>query len=268
VFLRSPSDSVPIVVADPFFSIVSRAPAASLDVPEIQIRDSGLPGIRFLRTAGTDPRDALDRGAGLLITHDPALVDYAANRRELATTPLPWSRTYVLLQMPGVPPLEDLTADSVRSSLARDAVAAFARPAEPPYWWVGLTCATDSARTLAQSTSARVVYLRSDEAARALAERTVALYGRRLILRSAGLDETDLANAIRSGTERGYVIGLPHETLAPCRELSRLPVGASIVPLIDTRAQAIVRRGSPDLTVDWDGTVRVVRVPEYGELPQ
>jgi hypothetical protein len=82
------------------------------------------------------------------------------------------------------------------------------------------------------------------------------------------LAETDLANAIRSGTERGYVIGLPHETLAPCRELSRLPVGASIVPLIDTRAQAIVRRGSPDLTVDWDGTVRVVRVPEYGELPQ
>ena len=159
MFLRAPTDSVPKVLADPFFSVASRGAPASLNEPEIQIRDSGLPRIRFLRSAGTDPRDALDRGAGLLITHDPALVDYAANRRELATTPLPWSRTYVLLQMPGVAPLEDLTADSVRSSLARDAVPAFARPAEPPYWWVGLTCAQDSARTLAQPKSARVVYL-------------------------------------------------------------------------------------------------------------
>jgi hypothetical protein len=30
------------------------------------------------------------------------------------------------------------------------------------------------------------------------------------------------------------------------------------VPLIDTRASVILRRGSPDLTVDWDGTIRLV----------
>jgi hypothetical protein len=268
VFLRAASDSVPKVLADPFFSAVSRGAAAQLQQPEFQIQDSSLPAIRFLRAPGSDPRDAIDRGAGLMITHDPALVDYAANRRETATTPLPWSRTYVLLQMPGIAPLEQLTADSVRSSLARDAVPAFARPAEPPYWWVGLTCAPDSTRSLAQPLSPRIVYLRSDEAARALAERVVALYGRRLLLRSAGLDETDLANAVRSGAERGYVIGLPHETLAPCRELPRLPAGTSILPLIDTRAQAIVRRGSPELTVDFDGTVRVVGVPGRAEHPQ
>jgi hypothetical protein len=31
-----------------------------------------------------------------------------------------------------------------------------------------------------------------------------------------------------------------------------------VEPLIDTRATAIVRRGSPGLRVDWDGTPRVL----------
>jgi hypothetical protein len=39
--------------------------------------------------------------------------------------------------------------------------------------------------------------------------------------------------------------------------LAAFPVGARIQPLIDTRAYAIVRKGSPPLTVEWDGTVRV-----------
>jgi hypothetical protein len=199
------------------------------------------------------------------VTQDPALVDYVGSRREFDAIPLPWSRTYVLLQMPGVAPLEGLSSDTVRSSIARDAVPAFARATDPPYWWAGLTCSPDSGVRLTHPVSSRIVYLRSDDAARALAERIVALYGGRLTLRSAGLDLTELASAVRSGAEQGYVLGLPHHPLAPCRELSTIPSGASIQPLVDTRAHAIVRRGSPGMTVDWDGTIRVLSAPEGTE---
>jgi hypothetical protein len=36
-----------------------------------------------------------------------------------------------------------------------------------------------------------------------------------------------------------------------------LPPGVRSLPLIDTRAYAIVRKGVPPLTVEWDGTLRV-----------
>jgi hypothetical protein len=46
--------------------------------------------------------------------------------------------------------------------------------------------------------------------------------------------------------------------LAPCRDSLDWPPGALVTPLIDVRARAIVRRGSPPLWVDWLGTVRIV----------
>jgi hypothetical protein len=47
----------------------------------------------------------------------------------------------------------------------------------------------------------------------------------------------------------------------------------SIVPLLDTRARAIIRHDAATLTVEWDGTLRfgenaIHRLPEGGEVGQ
>jgi hypothetical protein len=244
VTLSRSQDSVPMMLADPVFSL-------AIDPAH---RSSG---VKFELQAGMDPRDALDRGADLVVTRDPALVDYVAGRPEFAAFPLPWTRTYVLLQPAAAPPLDMLKGEAERRSLARDAVSADARAAEPPFWWEKkATCPTGLASEPIP-TSSRVAYIRGDEVARSLAERIVALAGSSTGLRAAALEPGDFARLLRTGSDRAYVVALPRQTLAPCRESAAWPVAARIQPLIDTRAHAIVRRGAPPLTVDWDGTVRV-----------
>ena len=107
-------------------------------------------------------------------------------------------------------------------------------------------------------TVSRVVYARDDEVARQLAERIIAL-APRSALTAVGLDPPQFARARHNGEDRAYIVAVPLRPLSPCREAADLTSQGSVVPLIDTRARAIVRRGSPPLTVDWDGTVRVVR---------
>ena len=91
-----------------------------------------------------------------------------------------------------------------------------------------------------------------------MAERVVALAGWGPGLRTEALEPAEFSGLLRYGAERAYVLALPRQTLVPCREAAALPGGARIQPLIDTRAHAIVRKGAPPLTVEWDGTVRVV----------
>jgi hypothetical protein len=212
--------------------------------------------IQFQVADNGDPRDAIDRGVDLAVTRDPAVVEYVAGRPEFKTYPLPWNRTYVLLQPLGAQPIAGVSGvDSLRLSLARDAVPAQSRPAELPFWSDSLaTCAAAALSGRQAASSSRVVYPRGDEVARGLAERIIALSGDAK-LRAAPLD--DFAAALRLAAERAYVIPAPRRTLTPCREAAGWPAAASIQPLIDTRATVIVR-GSPPLTVDWDGTVRVI----------
>ena len=243
--LSRPQDSVPKVLADPAFSL-------AIDPAQHP------PGVKFELQAGMDPRDALDRGADLVVTRDPALVDYVAGRPEFAAFALPWSRTYVLLQPASAEPLDLVRGDPDRRSLARDAVTADARAAEPPFWWNEVAACPTGLALAPTSTSSRVVYIRRDEVARGLAERIVALAGSSTALRAAALEPADFAALLRSGSDRAYVVALPRHTLAPCRESAAWPDGARIQPLIDTRAYAVLRRGAPPLTVEWDGTVRVV----------
>jgi hypothetical protein len=152
-----------------------------------------------------------------------------------------------------------LNATSVRNTLAKDAVWAGARAAEPPYWWSDHTAcrATSTSSLHPGNASSRVVYRKDDHVARGLAERIVALAPAGTGLRAVGLDTAELAAAVRGDTERAYVLGLPRQSLTPCRDASMWPEGARLLPLIDTRAYAIVRKGAPPLTVDWDGTIRV-----------
>ena len=245
VTLGRPQDSVPVMLADPVFSL----PIDPAQRPS---------GVKFELQAGMDPRDALDRGADLVVTRDPTLVDYIAGRPEFSAFPLPWSRTYVLVQPAAARPIDMGRGNAERRSLARDAVSADARAAEPPFWWNEVAACPAGLASGPTPTSSRVAYIRGDEVARDLAERIVALTGSGTGLRAAALEPADFATLLRTGSDQAYVVALPRQTFAPCRESAAWPDGVRIQPLIDTRAHAIVRRGAPPLTVEWDGTVRVV----------
>jgi hypothetical protein len=259
VRLHNARDTLPRLFADPALAVTGGLASVGGPVKRLLISGrEGRPIIDFQAAENGDLRDAIDRAIDLAVTRDPAIVEYVAGRPELETYPLPWSRTYILLQPSGAPLLPS-ASDSVRGSLARDAVRAEARPAEPPFWWDSLpACSGGLASQEQHLTASRIVYPRGEEVARGLAERLVALAGTAAALSAAALEPADFAAALRDRTERAYVMAAPRQSLAPCHDASTWPSGASIQPLIDTRARAIVRRGSPALTVDWDGTVRVL----------
>jgi hypothetical protein len=246
IVLERPQDSVPQLLADPAFSVAidpAQCPA----------------GLKIDLLPQRDPRDALDAGADLLVSRDPALVEYASTRPGLVGLPLPWTRTYVLLEPAGAPEdLVRLTSPApTRQSMARDAVHADARAAEPPFWWNEPASCPAGREQSPVRRSSRVVYLGSDPVAGGLADRVVALAGPGAGLRTAALDADELTATLRSGAERAYILALPRNSLVPCRNAEDWPPGASIVPLVDTRATAIVRRGAPPLQVEWSGSLRV-----------
>jgi hypothetical protein len=254
VTLDRPTDSVPALFADPSLGLVTDS------LPPM--------GTTFVarRPAGGDPRDALDAGADILRTGDPAVLEYARTRNELTVHSLPWTRTYVLVIPPGAEGLEALIpADGAgfRAGLARDAVHIEARGAEPPFWWDEMgPCAGRQTFPTPQRAggSNAVVYAREDAAARALAERVVALSDQPATATS-GLPSRSMAQAIRGGLGRAYVVAVPRPALVPCREVAGWPAGSSLIPLIDTRMSVIVRRGVPRLTVELDGGLRAVDAP-------
>jgi hypothetical protein len=78
-------------------------------------------------------------------------------------------------------------------------------------------------------------------------------------LRAAGLAGEPLALARRRGTDAAYVMAFDRGPIDPCRDIATAVEGApwlepgTIVPLVDTRLRAIVRRGRSGVTADWDG---------------
>lgn len=219
-------------------------------------------------------RDAIDAGADVVVTADPAALDYAARRPALVETPLPWDRTYALFVPGALPPaLASLAGDSaaaIRRSLAHDAVRAEARGAEAPYWWAGISvCSLNNINVDIRGSANRAPRIAHgvDPVARALAERLVALGGAPA---AAELPPTELARGLHDATESAFVIALPERSIAPCRDLTALLTAApwlsparddwwrAIVPLVETRKQAIVRQDRVAATVDWDGTLRLL----------
>jgi hypothetical protein len=148
-----------------------------------------------------------------------------------------------------------------RRALAEDAVRGEARGAEGLFWWESLTdCEVDppQAPLVSASTPSRIVYDADDSAAQELAERLVGI-GK--YPRASGLTRALLAQALRRGNESAYVLALDRRPLDACREIQVLMDNAgwidphSIVPLVDTRLQAIVRRGRGRPITEWDGTI-------------
>jgi hypothetical protein len=256
VGVRDRGNSQPTLFAHPALSI-ALSPSLSL-ASNGRFLSSSVGGptvLDFLAVPG-DLRDALDSGVDLLVTRDLELAEYAERQRGLQTFPLPWSRRYLFVQPAGADSLPDMgEADSLRGSLAKDAVKTDARPASGA--WNPPACASAGAPATPVRPSPRVVYLASDPVARALAERIVALSGSDPDLRVEPLGDSAFAASLRAGTRRGYLVAIPSDTEDLCFSGLRLPTNASMYPLIDTRARAIVRKGSPPLTVDWDGTPRL-----------
>lgn len=239
--------------------------------------------------SGADARDLLDAGVDLLITRDPGTLDYAAAASGVRSLPLPWDRTYAVL----VPAATDGSFTSggvsagLRDALARDVMRVEARASEPPHWWVeSVSChillPQHSARRETDARAPRIVYEAGDDDARSLAERLVALAldgsvrlepstaAGRAPPAAVGLTANDLGRSLRRGGDLGYVMRLPRRVMDACMELSALISRApwlgsqtglrqAVVPLVDTRARALIRRDRVDLGVDWDGTVTILR---------
>ena len=82
---------------------------------------------------------------------------------------------------------------------------------------------------------------------------------RRTYQRAAGLSGEALVQAQRRGTDAGYIMSLDRRPLDPCREIQVVMDGArwldpeTIIPLVDTRLHAIVRRGRSGFSAESDG---------------
>lgn len=246
------------------------------------ISGSARPSVIEVRDAGElDTRDLIDSGIDLLIAGDPRVLDYARSQPQLESTPLPWDRTYVLLRTrPSLTEMTALATES-RNALARDAVRREARGASYPFWWQELENCSERPSALPieaarPDTSQRIVYDDSDPTAGDLATRLVALSnsddGRRDFgpdlprqLIATARTSANLARALGTGSDYGYVVTLPRlvvdacvvavDLLATAPWLNAIvPLSRAIIPLVDTRQWVIARRGHVRLAIDFYGT--------------
>jgi hypothetical protein len=228
-------------------------------------------------------RDLLDEGVDLVVTRDPTALEYAATLPRFAAIPLDWRKIYVLLE-PGRSRESRPLSGQERANLAHDAVRGESRGSVEPFWWPSLPdCGLFEAPPgPTPALTPRVVYDGSDGVARDLAERLVGLVRasgpgadpmleallpdrpRRALQRATGLTGAELAQAERNGSDAAYILALERNPLAPCREIRILAdtMGwidpRTIVPLVDTRLQAVVRRGLSGAIIEGDGGLLLV----------
>jgi hypothetical protein len=300
VRLGRPHTDVPPVFADPTlavaldddgqtgwpmgtgaYQVVVSAEGVVDAAPLGAVEGDDLPVLRFAVTRG-DPRDLIDAGADLLVSSDPLVVQYAASMDDLEVLPLPWDLVYV-----AVAPLRTNHPAAVDTLHLSDVVVGAAqvdaRSPESPPWWDDLgICRLQSSVSAPidpGSVAGRVVYQSGDAVGRALTERLVALASVRALPELTDMPERlvatrvgngVLASALAAGRELAYVLPLSREVLDPCAMIaglrSRMPWAAPVdlrwvlVPLVETRSQAIVRHGIGTVRIDWDGTPYVAAV--------
>ena len=207
-------------------------------------------------TAGSDPRDLIDRNVDVLLTEDVSVLEYAANQETFDVVPLPWTRTYVFA---GPAPVASDEVRAFGERLADVAVRGDVRAAELPFLLEYSSCVEQSAPAGAEPSRPQIVYPSEHPIARDLAERLVALagtggaFGRVVGLRAIGLDAAAFAAALAARRDFGYVLDLPRRDL-DCTRLSF----EALTPLVDARASIVVRRGGVGVAVTWGGTPRLV----------
>lgn len=229
------------------------------------------PVLAFAIRPGADARDLLDAGADLVVSRSPPAIAYAERRAELMGIPLAWDRTYALLTRAGGAEGRDSLPLAARDALARDLVGPNARGARGPFWWEdGRGCTTSA--TPRSAVGRRVVYPSGDAVAQALAERVVALAAGpnapswAAPLRDAGplttlaVDGPGLAHTLGNGIAAAVILRLPASAPASnCLDELAWRRDDLLVPLVDTRASAILRRGAVRISSDADGSIRIMR---------
>ncbi|HUR95742.1 MAG TPA: hypothetical protein VMY76_14260 [Gemmatimonadales bacterium] len=212
-----------------------------------------------LMPPGGDLRDAVDdRNTDLIQTRDPTVLEYARTRPGLTLVPLPWNRTYLLIVPAGGGVGRAFASDTAAlvAGLARDAVRLEARVPEAPFWWESRdSCARRPTPPGRRTRMGGVAYRLDDPVARSLAERIVALAGTPE-LAAVGLGLDSFSTELSRGGAQAFVVAVPKRATVACLETAAWPSGARAIPLIETRAYAIVRRGIPPLVVEGDAAVR------------
>jgi Bacterial extracellular solute-binding proteins, family 5 Middle len=263
VWLAKGSDDVPAFLADPALAVTKPAPGgdwpigtarywvtgATATEQEIRAHSPAGDTLVFRQASAKDARDLLDAGVDLLITRDRSIADYAATQSAFSVVDLPWDRVYVLASAEAPTTRLDGLEQAVRGESRR--------PQGGGFWWENLrACGPAPAAAPQPSTTRRIVYVRGDAAGRDLAGRIAALGGGT----AAGLGPAEFARSLAGGSGAGYVVALPRTVPEACRAARDLlpPWPASVAPLVETRARAVVRRAVPRWAVDGDGTLRVL----------
>jgi hypothetical protein len=241
-------------------------------------------GLRFLVWPNRDARDLLDQGVDLVVTRDPAALAYANVLGQFESIPLPWLRSYVFVGRNRV--IDATLAPEPRQQLATDAVSGEARGSSLDWddaWHRCTSGAADAPRASelpATSASApRLAFDQADPVARSLAERIGVLasrpggnqildvlmpQARSRTLQMVPLRERDLSSALARGEHAGFVIGVDSmtncEATATLQERAPWLTPRAVVPLVDTRLRALLRKGRSHMTIARDGTV-IVDVP-------
>jgi hypothetical protein len=231
------------------------------------------------RVRDADARDVIDRGTDVVVTRDRPAAAYARARPGLVVVPLAWDRTYVLV-VHGLPAVPDSEMAPLRAALAADAIRADARPFDAPLDLpAARICDEDVAhRTVPggirfagqgrKPYTEHVIYDEGDSTARFLAERVAVLASTRSKLLAGvagaldpvgtemsvtGVPSGEVSRALMDDRGAAYVVAIPSGTSLGCSEAglhaaASLAPGAvgqdphpGIVPLIQTRATAIVR---------------------------
>jgi hypothetical protein len=219
-----------------------------------------------------DERDLLERvppaqvpAVDLLITRQPAVIDYARSKPDFRAIPLAWDRTYVLVTGSvddGFP-----TDAGFGESLAREVAQGYARPAQGPYWFDGNPCSQDRGvpGIRRQDGRPQVVYLAGDETGRTLAERIVAV--QKPSFRVVALPLGEFNASLATMESALYVLSLPRTPPLSCSARPTWLGWYEVTPLVDVRAHALLRPGLPALFVESDGTVSFERPLGLVPLP-
>lgn len=257
------------------------------------------PRVRFSAVDDPQGRDAIDAGADIVLTSDPGTIAYAAAQADLTSVPLTWDRVYVLIEPARRNHGDRDSVLAVQRDLATNALHVEARPATDSGGTELLACPTTEPAFVGASAaepaaagatpSLRIVYEKDDGVARAISERLVALAQARSqrlaalesvlssagVARAVGLDSAAFWQALQDGNGAAYVMAVPL-FMGSCARVDGLefdarwlgpsrndPLEDHIVPLVETRARAIMRRERVGLALDGVGNVYLL----FGSRP-
>ena len=212
----------------------------------------GIPRLVIRVEPGADPRSLLERGADLVVTRDARTIEYSANLDGFESLPLAWDRAYVLAAPSGSEALAVVGDDPDWTRAVRDE----SRRSGSGGWWEGGDCRGNEAAPAGLG----LRYAARDGTARDLADRLAALAARRGTALAPGpIDPMSVGGG-------PTILALPSVRPRSCAGIPPIPASWRVIPLVETRARVIVRRGAAGLVTDPDGGVRIV-ASHAGEVP-